>query len=102
MIHKIKKHAKRITLDTIGWIFIILGLVGLVLPVLQGILFLVIGLYILSIHSEFGKRVVYKLKHFHPKVTPHFDRIEKKIDHFFRHLIHRDDPKDDPKSNHKE
>lgn len=91
MIHKVKKHAKRITLDAIGWFFIILGLIGLVLPILQGLLFLAIGLYILSIHSPFIQRIVYKVKHFHPKITPHFDRVEKKIEHFFRHLIHRED-----------
>ena len=88
--HKIKKHAKRITLDAIGWVFVILGLVGLVLPILQGLLFLAIGFYILSIHSEFAKRIVYRVKHFHPKITPYFDRVEKKIEHFFRHFIHRE------------
>ncbi len=102
MIHKIKRHAKRITLDTIGWIFVILGLVGLVLPFLQGLLFLAIGFYILSIHSAYIQKIVYKIKHYHPKITPHFDRIEKKIEHFFRHLINRDDPKDDPKNKSKE
>ena len=30
--------------QVLGWIFIILGLLGLVLPVLQGVLFLVIGI----------------------------------------------------------
>ncbi len=33
-----------VTRQVIGWIFIILGLVGLVLPLLQGVLFLVIGI----------------------------------------------------------
>jgi hypothetical protein len=30
--------------QTVGWLFILLGLIGLVLPVLQGVLFLVIGI----------------------------------------------------------
>jgi hypothetical protein len=30
--------------QVIGWIFIILGIIGLVLPILQGVLFLVIGI----------------------------------------------------------
>jgi hypothetical protein len=30
--------------QTLGWIFILLGLIGLVLPILQGVIFLVIGI----------------------------------------------------------
>jgi hypothetical protein len=35
--------AWRLLRQVLGWLFILLGLVGLVLPVLQGVLFLVIG-----------------------------------------------------------
>ncbi len=34
--------------QVLGWIFILLGLVGLVLPVLQGVLFLVIGVILIG------------------------------------------------------
>src|SRR4051812_47479176 len=30
--------------QTLGWIFILIGLIGLVLPILQGVIFLVIGI----------------------------------------------------------
>ena len=43
-----QKHAKRILVLTVGIIFILLGLVGLALPFLQGILFLIIG-FLLSL-----------------------------------------------------
>jgi len=39
---------KKILLEVIGWFFIIIGIPSLVVPFLQGILFIVIGLYILS------------------------------------------------------
>jgi len=39
---------KRFLLILTGWAFVALGIVGLFLPVLQGILFLLIGLVILS------------------------------------------------------
>jgi P-type Ca2+ transporter type 2C len=39
---------KRIALITIGWFFIVAGIAGLFLPLLQGVLFLLIGLVILS------------------------------------------------------
>ena len=44
--------AKRVFIYILGWGFILLGIVGLFLPVLQGILFLLIGLLILSKESR--------------------------------------------------
>jgi len=42
---------KRIGILIIGWFFIGLGILGLFLPILQGILFIMIGLTILSSRS---------------------------------------------------
>jgi len=39
---------KRLLLRLTGWFFIFLGILGLVLPILQGILFLLIGMVILG------------------------------------------------------
>ena len=44
-----KRKAKKILILAIGIIFIILGIAGLFLPFLQGILFLVIGLILISL-----------------------------------------------------
>src|SRR2546427_10937372 len=41
-------YAKRVLVLIIGWSFILLGIVGLFLPILQGVLFILIGLIILS------------------------------------------------------
>ena len=43
------KKAKKILVLTIGIIFIIVGVFGLVLPFLQGIIFLAIGLILVSL-----------------------------------------------------
>ena len=48
---------KRIAVLTLGWLFILFGIVGLVLPVLQGVLFLLIGLALLSTESETARRL---------------------------------------------
>lgn len=48
---KLNKRVKQFLVITLGTIFIILGLIGLVLPFLQGFLFLAIGLIILSLYS---------------------------------------------------
>lgn len=48
----------RALLFLVGWLLVLLGLVGLVLPVLQGILFLVAGAAVLSLASELAYEVL--------------------------------------------
>ena len=64
---------KKIGLLIIGWFFIVLGILGLFLPFLQGILFILIGLAILSSRSEIIKRL---LKHLEERYPHHHQRIE--------------------------
>ena len=64
---------KKIGILIIGWIFIGLGILGLFLPILQGILFMMIGLAILSSRSEIIKRF---LKHLQERYHHHHERIE--------------------------
>ena len=49
---------KRLTVIAIGWLFIALGIAGLFLPLLQGILFLVVGLVILSTEYHWARRLL--------------------------------------------
>jgi len=51
----------------LGWIFIILGILGLFLPILQGILFLCIGAALLSSESPRMRLLVMKLGRRYPK-----------------------------------
>jgi uncharacterized membrane protein YbaN (DUF454 family) len=75
---------KRIGLLIIGWLFIVLGILGLFLPILQGVLFILIGLAVLSSRSEFIKRF---LKHLEERFPHHHERVEiwrEKIRNLFR------------------
>ena len=63
-----KKNVKRAIIITIGVAFVILGLVGLVLPFLQGILFLVIGLLLLSAFSPTLREWMQKHTRKYPKL----------------------------------
>ncbi len=56
----------------IGWFFVGLGILGLFLPFLQGILFIMIGLAILSTRSEMIKRL---LKHLEDHYPRHHERV---------------------------
>jgi uncharacterized membrane protein YbaN (DUF454 family) len=57
---------KRVALIAAGWSLLLLGAVGLFLPVLPGVLFLLIGLSILSVEYEWAKRWVTALRHRSP------------------------------------
>jgi len=45
---------------------VLLGFVGLFLPILQGILFLAIGAWLLSMESPWAKRVVDRMRERYP------------------------------------
>lgn len=64
---------KRFVIVAIGWLFIILGIVGLFIPFLQGILFLLIGLVILSTEYHWARRLL-------EKVSTRFPRLGKFIE----------------------
>jgi len=59
---------KRIVILIAGWIFIALGVAGLFLPFLQGILFLLIGLVILSREYSWARRILGKVRTRFPKL----------------------------------
>jgi uncharacterized membrane protein YbaN (DUF454 family) len=63
------KHSMMLIL---GWFFVGLGILGLFLPFLQGFLFIMIGLAILSTRSEQVKRL---LKHLEDRYPRHHERV---------------------------
>jgi uncharacterized protein len=64
----ISARLKRITLIITGWLFIVLGIVGLFLPILQGILFLLVGLVILSAEYHWARRLLERLRNRFPRL----------------------------------
>ena len=59
---------KRAAVLVIGWAFIALGIVGLFLPILRGVLFLLIGLVILSSEYVWAHHLLNKLRRRFPKL----------------------------------
>ncbi len=57
----------------VGWTFIVLGIAGLFLPVLQGILFLLIGLIILSSEYVWAHKLLKRAVHRFPSLEKHLD-----------------------------
>ena len=75
---------KRIGLLIIGWVFIILGIIGLFLPILQGILFILIGLAILSSRSEGIKRFLNYLEERYPQYHEKMEAWRERIRMWFK------------------
>jgi uncharacterized membrane protein YbaN (DUF454 family) len=68
-----KSQVKRIALLVVGWTFIVLGIAGLFLPFLQGVLFLLIGLFILSGEYVWAHKLLHRLKERFPKIAARFE-----------------------------
>ena len=83
-----KKGAKYYLLLALGWIFIFLGILGLFLPILQGILFLAIGFIVLSRRSPRVRLFNQKMGQRYPKYRAIQDdataRVKRLMEKFSR------------------
>lgn len=61
--------ARRVLVIAVGWLFLLLGIAGLFLPVLQGVLFILIGLAILSTEYIWAHHLLRRLHERFPKLA---------------------------------
>jgi len=73
----VQTRIKKIALLTLGWAFIVLGVIGLFLPILQGVLFLMIGLVILSSEYVWAHRLLQKIRNRFPGVAKRWDEARE-------------------------
>lgn len=72
----------------VGWAFVVLGIVGLFLPVLQGILFLLIGLVILSKEYQWARNLISYLRRRFPKLDALLKTVHEEYGHIIGHTHH--------------
>ena len=77
---------KRIAIVIVGWVFLLLGIAGLFLPILQGVLFILIGLIILSTEYVWAHRLLSKLKARFPKLGRIADDASQKAYSWLRRI----------------
>lgn len=77
---------KRIIRLIVGWTFIALGVVGLVLPFLQGILFIAIGLAIIAPEYQWAQDRLDWLRDRFPQVASGFDRAQERAESMISRL----------------
>lgn len=75
---------KKLVVLISGWAFLLLGIAGLFLPVLQGVLFIVIGLTILSAEYAWAHHLLHKLKERFPSIARHIDVAKERASNVFR------------------
>jgi hypothetical protein len=74
----------RISVLTVGWLMVLLGIVGLFLPILQGGLTLALGLALLSIASQTMHLWFRSVMGRWPKIWKRLERLRRKL-HFRLH-----------------
>lgn len=67
---------KIIALQVTGYGFLVLGVLGLFLPFLQGVLFILIGLLILARHAAWAHNLLQRFRAQHPRAAELIDLAE--------------------------
>jgi uncharacterized membrane protein YbaN (DUF454 family) len=75
---------KKVLALVAGWTFIVLGVVGLFLPLMQGMLFLMIGLTILSGEYVWAHHLLGKVRARFPRIAKASDHAQEKATHWMR------------------
>ena len=78
---------KKAIVLVVGWAFILLGIIGLFLPILQGVLFLLIGLVILSSEYAWAHHLLAKLRQRFPKLSRTADQASAKANAMFHRIF---------------
>jgi hypothetical protein len=71
---------KIILWQALGYFFLVLGVLGMFLPILQGFLFLAIGLIILARHAPWAERLLDYLRQKSPRLDRGIAKAEVKTD----------------------
>ena len=80
---------KRLLILLAGWFFVFLGVLGLFLPILQGILFLAIGFYLLSLESPWVHRKMEQVRQRYPRIGATMDEARLRAARLARKIRRR-------------
>lgn len=85
-----KAALKRALLLVLGWGFVLVGIAGLFLPVLQGVLMILIGLFILSTEYVWAHHLLEKMKARYPKLAGTLEHAKHKGAEWMRRIFRRE------------
>ena len=78
---------KNIALQVTGYVFLVLGVLGLFLPFLQGFLFIVIGLLILAKQAPWAHNLLQRFRDQHPRAGELIDQAETKMAGWWHRVV---------------
>lgn len=84
-----RQKARRWIKLLLGWTFLVLGVLGLFLPILQGVLFLAIGFSILAQEQPWARRLIDRVRHRWPRAATVFDDAKHKAEAWVHRVTHR-------------
>jgi uncharacterized protein len=82
-----RPYLKRALVLVTGWASIVVGVIGLFLPFLQGVLFLLIGLVILSTEYVWAHHLLSRLRQRFPKLGSLADQATAKANRWMQRLF---------------
>ena len=80
----------RVVVLLVGWLVLLVGVAGLVLPGIQGVLTILVGAAILSVASELAHRWMRRTLQRWPRIWNRVDHFREKIHDKLHRLVHRD------------
>lgn len=69
-----KARAKRVLLIATGWMLVVLGVVGWIVPILHGTVFMIVGLILLSKEYVWADELLKKVRVKFPRMSAFVDR----------------------------
>jgi hypothetical protein len=88
----VKTKAKKAAILLCGWGFLLLGAVGLFLPLFKGVLLLFVGLLILSSEYVWAHNLLDKIRIRFPGLSSRLDRVTSMAHKWIRKLFHNAPP----------
>lgn len=79
----------RIAIFIVGWLLILIGVAGLVLPGIQGVFTIVVGAALISLDNEMVYRGLRRVFQRWPKIWDRIERFREKAHDRIHRMIHR-------------
>lgn len=70
----------------LGFVLVVIGLIGMILPVIHGTIFFLIGIIIISFESTYIERKLLQAVHKNEKLTQWHKKLDSFLRKFFRKL----------------